>query len=59
MFVNLSFLDPFNLGDYRHEKIPIPEPGPLEILVKVEAVGICASDGKVYSGALDHDLVII
>ena len=37
--------------DYRHEKVPIPEPGPNEILVKVEAVGICASDGKVYSGS--------
>ena len=31
--------------------MPIPEPGPNEILVKVEAVGICASDGKVYSGS--------
>ena len=41
----------FHPEDYRHEKVPIPEPGPNEILVKVEAVGICASDGKVYSGS--------
>ena len=31
--------------------MPIPDPGPNEILVKVEAVGICASDGKVYVGS--------
>ena len=37
--------------DYRHEKVPIPIPGPKELLIKVEAVGICASDGKVYSGS--------
>ena len=39
------------LEDYRHEKVPIPEPGYNEILVKVKAVGICASDGKVYIGS--------
>ena len=31
--------------------LPIPDPGHREILVKVEAVGVCASDGKCYSGA--------
>ena len=36
--------------DYRHEKVPIPEPGPNEILVKVEAVGICAR------GAFKYDV---
>ena len=40
-----------NLGEYRFEKVPIPEPGPKEILVKVLAVGICAGDGKVLDGA--------
>ena len=39
------------LGEYRYEKVPIPEPGPKEILVKVLAVGICAGDGKVLDGA--------
>jgi threonine dehydrogenase-like Zn-dependent dehydrogenase len=38
-------------GDYRLETIPIPTPGPLEILTKVEACGICAGDIKTYHGA--------
>jgi len=38
-------------GDYRIEQIPVPEPGPGAALVKVEAVGICASDLKCYHGA--------
>lgn len=38
-------------GDYRWETVPIPKPGPKEILVKVEAVGICAGDGKTFTGA--------
>jgi erythritol/L-threitol dehydrogenase len=38
-------------GDYRLEERPIPEPGPGEALVRVEAVGICASDLKCYHGA--------
>jgi threonine dehydrogenase-like Zn-dependent dehydrogenase len=33
------------------EDIPIPKAGPGEALVKVEAVGICASDLKCYHGA--------
>lgn len=38
-------------GDYRYEKRPTPQPGPGEIVIKVEGVGICASDVKAYSGA--------
>ena len=38
-------------GDYRLEEIPVPTRGPGELLVKVEAVGICASDLKAYHGA--------
>jgi len=37
--------------DYRLEEIPVPTPGPGEALVRVEAVGICASDLKCYHGA--------
>jgi threonine dehydrogenase-like Zn-dependent dehydrogenase len=37
--------------DYRIEEVPIPKPGPGEVLVKVGAVGICASDLKCYHGA--------
>ena len=29
----------------------MPEPGHNEVLVKVEAVGICAGDAKTYAGA--------
>ncbi|MFB9376083.1 zinc-binding dehydrogenase [Kineococcus gynurae] len=37
--------------DYRLEERPIPTAGPGEALLKVEAVGICASDLKCYHGA--------
>ncbi len=37
--------------DYRLERIPVPVPGPGEALVKVQAVGICASDLKCFHGA--------
>jgi threonine dehydrogenase-like Zn-dependent dehydrogenase len=37
--------------DYRYERVPVPTPGPGEALVKVEAVGICASDLKCFHGA--------
>jgi erythritol/L-threitol dehydrogenase len=37
--------------DYRLTEVPVPVPGPGEALVKVEAVGICASDLKCYHGA--------
>eukprot|EP00092_Neocalanus_flemingeri_P016659 GFUD01018022.1.p1 GENE.GFUD01018022.1~~GFUD01018022.1.p1 ORF type:complete len:382 (+),score=83.25 GFUD01018022.1:56-1147(+) len=37
--------------DYRYEEVPVPTPGPEEVLVKVEAVGICAGDAKTYMGA--------
>jgi 2-desacetyl-2-hydroxyethyl bacteriochlorophyllide A dehydrogenase len=37
--------------DYRLEEVAVPEPGPGEVLVRVEACGICASDLKCYHGA--------
>lgn len=37
--------------DYRLEEVSVPRPGPGEALVRVEAVGICASDLKCYHGA--------
>ena len=37
--------------DYRLEELPVPEPGPGEALVRVEACGICASDLKCFHGA--------
>jgi threonine dehydrogenase-like Zn-dependent dehydrogenase len=38
------------IRDYRLEEIPVPRPGPGEVLVKVLATGICASDAKTYEG---------
>src|SRR5436190_20165087 len=37
--------------DYRLEEVDVPEPGPGEALVRVEAVGMCAGDLKCYDGA--------
>jgi len=37
--------------DYRYESVPVPKPGHGEVLVKVEAVGICAGDAKTFCGA--------
>jgi erythritol/L-threitol dehydrogenase len=37
--------------NYALEEVVVPLPGPGEALVKVEAVGICASDLKCYHGA--------
>ncbi len=38
-------------GDYRLEHVPVPRPGPLEVLTRVEAVGICMGDIKTFHGA--------
>lgn len=37
--------------DYRLDTVPVPTPGPGELLLKVDAVGVCASDLKCYHGA--------
>ncbi len=36
--------------DYRVEEIPVPQPGPGELLIEVGACGICASDMKCFLG---------
>ncbi|GIP41394.1 erythritol/L-threitol dehydrogenase [Paenibacillus sp. J31TS4] len=38
-------------GDYRLETVEVPKAGPGELVVKVEACGICAGDIKAYGGA--------
>lgn len=38
-------------GDYRLEEIPTPKAGPGEVVIKLDACGVCASDAKCYSGA--------
>ena len=38
-------------GDYRLERVAVPRPGPGEVLVRVLATGVCASDVKTHHGA--------
>jgi threonine dehydrogenase-like Zn-dependent dehydrogenase len=37
--------------DYRLEEWAVPQPGPEEVVIRVQSVGICASDLKCYQGA--------
>lgn len=37
--------------DYRLQEVPTPAAGPGEVVVKIDAAGICASDVKCYTGA--------
>ena len=37
--------------DYRLDTVDVPQPGPGELLLRVDAVGVCASDLKCYHGA--------
>jgi len=37
--------------NYRLEELPVPRPGPGEVLVRLDACGICASDVKCWAGA--------
>lgn len=54
----------FAPGDYRLQEVEVPSIGPGEILVKVEACGICAGDVKAWearraSGAMTSSLPIL
>src|ERR1700722_10609800 len=42
---------PYAPGDYRLETVPVPRAGADDIIIKVEACGICAGDIKSYVGA--------
>ena len=37
-----------DVGDLRVESLPIPEPGPRELLIRIEACGICPTDVRKY-----------
>jgi erythritol/L-threitol dehydrogenase len=37
--------------DFRVEKIPRPTAGPAEVIISIDAAGICGSDGKTFIGA--------
>ncbi|MFN0114828.1 MAG: zinc-dependent alcohol dehydrogenase family protein [Paracoccaceae bacterium] len=38
------------VGDFRVVRVPAPEPGPGEILVRIEAAGICGTDRHLFHG---------
>lgn len=40
----------FDIGDIRTVDAPMPEPGPQDILVQVEASGICGTDRHLFKG---------
>ena len=44
----------YDFEDYRIEERPVPEPGPEEVLVKVEACGICGTDVKVITQGMPN-----
>jgi L-iditol 2-dehydrogenase len=38
------------VGDIRTEEVPVPEPGEGEVLIRVEAAGICGTDRHLFKG---------
>jgi L-iditol 2-dehydrogenase len=50
--------------DVRLEDVPVPEPGPQEVLVEIRAVGVCGSDvhyyeeGRIGSFVVDEPLIL-
>ncbi len=44
----------YDWEDYRIEDRPVPEPGPDEVLVKVESAGICGTDVKVITQGMPN-----
>lgn len=38
--------------DARYEEVPTPKPGPDDVLIKVKAVAICATDVELYDGVM-------
>jgi L-iditol 2-dehydrogenase len=40
----------FGVGDIQTVEVPMPEPGPGEILIQVEAAGICGTDRHLFKG---------
>lgn len=39
----------YGIGDVRVESVPVPEPEPPEVLVRIEACGICPTDARKYA----------
>ncbi len=50
-------MENFGVND-KPELIPVPEPGEDELLVRIEAIGLCFSDVKLIRAGLEHPRVI-
>jgi len=46
----------FGGNDLRLQQVPVPVPGPEEVLIKVQACAICGTDPKLISGDWPHPL---
>ena len=46
-------------GDARLQEVPTPEPGPGQVLIAVEAAGVCGSDIEVHHAELSPDSRVI
>lgn len=43
------------IADLRLERLPVPEPAPGEVLVRIEACGICPTDARKYAIGVNDD----
>jgi len=56
----MKALNLYDIGDLRYEEVPMPEPASDEVLIKVQAAGICGSDiPRVFSKGVYHFPTII
>lgn len=56
----MKALNLHGVGDLRYEEMPMPVPGPKEVLLKIKAVGICGSDiPRVFTKGTYHFPTII
>ena len=39
-------------GKHEVQEVPVPQPGPFEVLSQVKAVAICGSDPEIFDGGL-------
>jgi L-iditol 2-dehydrogenase len=44
----------YGVGDLRVETVPVPEPPPGQVLVRVEACGICPTDARKFAIGVNH-----
>ena len=42
------------IGDYRLEEVPVPDVGRGDVLVRVRATGVCASDVHIYENHMEQ-----